>query len=1574
MALIIDIFDYEAGILTIRFPESYDTITWQNEFGAIENMFSSLNSTIRRCHFDLTNVAWAEPLPLLSLLILIKSEKVKSSSFEFFLIINDPGSKSGIDILHRRFVSFLFCEGYTKAFIGAGARILNQYYRPASLFTESGSLMGNLAFQDSLICEPRLIDINEVNSHPEVTGLANWIRSLQGAINHRLKRKIPMYHSRQVINTIYSFLTETLTNIEEHAYPIGAPKFAAFYIRYRNGLINSSVDKEQREILEAVYANEKETIPELDHTFAELTAGFIEIFVCDRGMGTIKSFKSNSKNQKPSYPLEHVIKAIIKTGERNKNETKKKHTQYGGLYILSKIIKKGFIWFRESNEFFGETLPSGPEAKETRATRIKYPPKGFSIIGRISWAESLDQRVNWKTWADTDIALLDHPLLKTLQQTKEIYQKYLGMPFKQLKSNPYYISDQRIRKLDPQIFRTRYLENTTSTNFILYLPPMGQRKNEIYDAVSNNFLGIANPSKVMLIADILETEAEIYEYAISGAKFNTTFLKAFDSIILVTRNLQVLYLDKYTANGLVTYQVNGNKALAYIKASSELFAPNESLEHLIEWLRAHDSMLFWRYIFKKNKSEIKDFFIYGSIEWSRGNGKDELETYFNFLQTLSDRTCNFIYDFWMEKLISLCRKVNELSVDSTDMLTRQLVDIFKSKKALNETKESPRIIINSVMVQGKNLPLTKSSNNNFSISFFVNRAISAGSDTSTFRHFILWPDQHLLSDFLLEHDDKVIAQRIGSSAFVATHGWKHYSVPRYFHQDYPKWPVQDAVSFIKKNGDTLDQSDFFSITAANPVETYEDWQSKSILSLGHFEHGNYHDIVKIDIPFAFDESFEIPSQLACFLIYEFALRLDVSINDLVNNEYYKEPLRNYANKRNLMPGNPLDRAAEVRSDYIFYTSHFATDHIMRKLLTVFPEYAKDRIISLLPLLPSSSTTPMLLSPQLMDRVKDKVAKRKSTLNKKIITATFFDSVRINGKTEKEIKHALNTCGIETIRSLIILDRSRLPIHIANSNDYQVYWKLDVPVLGGRKHCVICKSLSSLRNMIPVITNNILNERIDEVIRLWKPNFRYSPYIENHGLTPRDLNLTNKGLKKFGIYMQDDNTHQVGGDENLIAINDSHGLTVYCSELLSMTTRDDVLIAILNKEKLPYAVKVEAICTLILLHSTEMSVDTKFRLLEILFKETRMRTELDNYTGLVLITLIANKEVIQAQIYKWIQEDLSTIIRVDNNDILLFLIYVTLTNGNADLAERQEMKRLLMRYNKSELLIKEFHSELFNDNGQYHQTPLHKMVHSEEPTPYLIRDAYSSIKKLRFLLEETEVAILINLDLTEDIREDMMEIDAYAESLYNKIKVINKYNDQVFEQKISEIYLQVKPGMKYLYEKFAKFHKYLFIQLNIKASNTFLLRDELIKLSELEEFKKYTIGISKGFLRPKFDSSSIQEKYIPYNTKIKSIIKDIFSNCQHIQKKVKDRYNVQSTPHHVWISTDWDKTEYRYFKIIFFSKIGNDISEKANHEMHEKNRPINVYLNTIGGSQCYETEFDETLNTLLFKCVLTLPFM
>jgi hypothetical protein len=998
--------------------------------------------------------------------------------------------------------------------------------------------------------------------------------------------------------------------------------------------------------------------------------------------------------------------------------------------------------------------------------------------------------------------------------------------------------------------------------------------------------------------------------------------------------MSVLILKKQQTGR--TFVFDKEKSDEFIRSTKVgKFQPDESLKHYTEFIKTHDSMLFWQHI--KNENLNQEYFLYEKIEWYQGNQDIGLIGYLNFAKTLNDSFCIDIYENALERTLCLANE-NGCKYESIDILTSKISSQFNSKFYNIPKLNSIRILLGSVFVSGYSEKSTEIKNINekadFKIHFFYNRSITNQNLRNDILQLLLWPikGENWFKENIGVNSTNKNFERVGGSYVIAPGGWKYFPLPRFrLYDKIDKRFIDDNINIEFDNKSHLI---YKSVYKQNPKSTYQDWQgrSNSVISIGHIEYEGNHDLFKIDIPFIVEESFLMGTELSQFLMGEFLYAMGGNQEDLSDK---KNTRLSSGVKTYMLEEYPIPLENTINS-VIIYPYHFNNEHVISLIKKNINKKFHDRFFALFPLNKERSTSSFLTSPLTIEAIKKKILTL-SKSNKKV-DAILFDDAIVTGKTRKEIKHLLYNLGISKIRTISIIERRRLPFSTSNPNLSKAFWRLDIPKMGNAENCYLCSSIKILEDFkINVVSENVL-KRIKSIQNYWSATIPHN--INDEKLPPFKLNLKQTSIhKKFGVYydIKSDDYLQCGGEENLIELYNSLGLTIYCSELHTMTSTDKMVTKFVNDETITKEAKIELISCYLMLFNNEINAVIKEKLIIQLFEYIKNNHQ-SNYSSFALLALLNQGRDKLEILYEISKDSSQADIYVRNFDMLILCSYLAL-NSNSNFSHSKKAIRLLKKYKSLRDLYKQFHSEIFNDYGIIHDTPLQLINKGEyRGDTNIINNAQDSCDKLLFLINEIPdwQSRLNNHKYPDTGHIENVILEFKQKTSLDRIPSTKKYFYEVKEI-IERIFNNLKP-----------FHQGFFVPLG-KHNGELTFRQHLIDLvnrnnNEKDIILNNYIKFSKKFIDLPINDAEIKQKWIIYDKNIENFIFEVLTNVRHAPQKIQDPfYDDQNLSSTGWLNVDYysDKIELK------LKNYSQEDSSKIEERMNSKVKQARIDASDLG---------------------------
>jgi hypothetical protein len=1521
----------------ILIPEKFRNKCWSESFGIIQKKLRDIPENIKKISVDFIKCNWADPLPLLSLLIAL-SEISNSISKIIYL----PKPNVGIQE-QKRFLAFVFKEGFLENCLAFKIKVIhsegNEFSDKDKEYIKN-NYEKYLSYTDCTILPAKIVDLLTIVKNDEnyIVNIENEIEDWLNKVQHRFFANVASSLEKELRNKIDRFLKETIENVYEHAYPNNkySKKLVGCYIRYRKGLANGSLDENSQKALQRIIKEESDECPRLIRSFSENSSGFFEIFVIDAGIGLSNSFfGKNITSHK--YPFREAWRHTIGLG-KHKAE---KNTEFGGLYTLSQLCHRSYLAARDYSDWIGDILPikgKNPKYDSNNSYLLinsQTQIDGLALIGRI---EALKDENN--LWLKLHQVFKgtknENPFISAIQEPEDIYTNY---PCPQT-DNLVYIRDERYERFNEKNLATEY-----DYEFCLFLPPDGLSKNQILSTVNDKLGKINIKQRAIIIADIPVGEVNIYQFALVKARYDSFFIEKIDRIIMITRNLSVFILTKLTKEMPNTYSFNKKLTENFLLSTPKIFSPHHSLKHFVELIRTHDSTLYWENI--RNKNQSGEFFINENIVWYKDGKEIKLSEYLNFAKTLTDGFCRKIYELALERTLCLSNE-SGCNYKSIDLLTNKMAMqnnvLFYNKRE----KESQKILLGSVFVTG-HTALQIGNDSDIIIHFFHNKNLEA-----RVLQLLLWQYKEKKQDGeKLNTNDLKSSQyrRIGDSYVIAPYGWKYFPVPRYklFDKQNNCFLNKSPSKELKND---KERYEIRSVYECSPPDTYRYWQGKrgQVLNIGHINYESSHDILNIDFPFVVNESFMLGDKLSQFLLAEFLYALGINESGL-SDSFSNQALIN-AVKKSLREKREKSKAA-----LILYPFHYNSDYIVSKLKDCIKREYHSKIIALFPVNRESADAAYLISPLTIETLKKEIDKDED------IEVLLFDDAFIRGKTRKEIKHTLLSLGVKNVRTLTLLERRRLPFSSSDPNYNKAFWRLDIPNLGTPDTCPICNALKKLKDIKRNVAADSVLDRIREIEETWKES---SPYENNNKQLLTPIAIKDECLeKKFGIEIDKEDGSIICGDENdKIEIINSLGLSIYISELHTMTSRNDIVLDFLKKAEprkptIDDYAKIEMLATYLLLFKKDLSNLTLEKIIKELFLLCKDK-EINNYTSYALIALLnINSEKLD-QLYCVCKDEGENDIKVINQDMEI-LCYSLGIDDSSPFSTSKKLKRLHGGRNQLKDTYKQLHSEICNDYGIIHDTPLGLISNEIQSKNIMrnLRNAENSCDKILYLLDL----------IPNDYYRQSENIEIQITQIKNSLKLYKQNSKEIKNDADTHELDNIKQQVDIILEELQKINSLLFVSIELQEKDDFPL---LRLLNDI--IREYSYNIKPSIMFKEITPHDSQIKHwITWdkmvNTKVRNLLHNANKGNNPSSFLITDPFN-SSNKEKVcaWVSTEYNEHKNN-FSLIIYNKT-DILAVKVQEKTQLKPKYEKRHLKELDIEIKYEDEMIN--NERLLKTIILFP--
>lgn len=1037
------------NVLFIHIIENFSSILWANKWGKIEdkiNQGTHSGNTFDSIRISFAECMWADPLPLLSMLMLLINAKSKKH-ISIVLPSQSPNDVKKENYKKGRFLKFLASQGFLKIMIENFYVFSERYYK---IKDENLKRYANYKIEPvykgaEILCA-RIYDANQISSIKE------FAHKLQNEISINLKSETSLNVYYSITTQMYNILTELIENVSAHAYAEGEQKLFGIYIRKRCGIINN--DEQKHKDIGDVLNFEKSNCPALGTEILINSESVLEIFFVDRGIGISGSLMDSLKYQNYIYPVRELFFRVLKDGERSKKS--KALTAFGGLHFITRIIRenKGYIWCKDSNEWIGafcnDIVNNNRKRVDYAVSNTKKQPAGLGWCIRLPYTDDSDKfYTKSHYWEDKASC---HPVYLEYKKREDDF-----------KTDYIVILDEREGDYQTRILRGDVNDCMNSEKYsieknrgkyknFVWRPKEGNSKNQIIELLNKYIdevvINIAEKFEdiYLYIIDIDKSEILNYFYA-----FNKLYIGKLQSddigrITLITKQWGVTCFTKESNMLLYNNALSANYVCSFEKHSKDI---SSGLCQMANFLRKYDSWIFWKKIEDMQDDRI---FINAEIEWTtqkRITGYLDLDRLY-----LYEDLYNILRDV-LARLSGL--EKNRMSeFCSIDVATSRICRDLNTSLIYRENRKKFVMNIGGVCASG----YTKESfygEQKVDMTFVFFAHPSFNKEFKDTAYLLIWPYKDFFCNF---KNDLRYYKRMGQTNLIS----------------------------INQQESLINVENIYSNSLRNKRQVYEDLQQKypKFVKYGHFQTDRHHYLIGIDINSYMQYSYIKREGVFLFILAKILFyladgksELTVYINNLADTSWNKV-LCNYDYSR-----------FHDKGEVVVYHSNTYMEYCMKLIKKIIPVTLISRIIPINFLNVQSKGTPIAFSPFILERIKEHYqAEQKGIL--------YIDSSLYTGRSLVELENILLSTGCSEVHFASFLDMRRL----RNADEKsQSYWKLNIPRLDNKSQCVICNTLNVIKQM-----ENKLDPTARKRIQEWIKNWQYidiTNNIKDHGIESVD---------------------------------------------------------------------------------------------------------------------------------------------------------------------------------------------------------------------------------------------------------------------------------------------------------------------------------------------------------------------------------------------------------------------------------------------------------------------------------------
>lgn len=1136
-------------------PELRD-LYWLTEGGALERRFRT--PATRSIVLDFSKLAWADPVPLLSLACLCAEFRDRGGSLSIEL-----GSSRGTN---HQFRIFFAQHGFLATFARDSiVRWAGRNYPPeahAELDQHLRALPGALAYQDAECIPARLIRSRAMT--PE--RFDRLVEKLVEIAHPRISSWLPGNSRRRGLmsHQIRVFLTEALDNIQEHGYRAQGG-YGAIYARIRAGRPEEPAALRSWTLTKS---REEYQCPTLDRCRAGRRPGWLELFVCDVGVGITHDFPDEKA------PLQKLSAALFSDPvSRVPDRAAAGKTNMTGLQRIGQLLLAGsdhnnrgdFVRVYSNGEWVGEHLP--------------WPKKTEALPG----LRNVLRVPNASPPTGTVLHFALEPPPATAAEQASLYPSTFFAP-----------SFEDLANVRAELARDRSRECAGVALFDVYRAPNQEFARDLTALAEAQRLRIATlvvrPSRiqrkvnlVQQVSGLLRNESPVRDLILADVPWSSAI--DFHNIIVTQSSwreagtdpelrVHILSQDWFCATLVFnsrtrSFEASKDEARAFLSASVD----QPSAAQAAAVLRRQDSLLFW--------SEAGQAYLNEPIRW-RNTAEDRAELIWGYLDlnfALADPLVHEIVRRAVRRTVSSLAPRVVHAAD--DIIARVLGSDFVLEEPRPASRADPgrAVLAGSILGTGS------------TIRRFV-RGATAPYDgvLQLLRH----------PDFARSEEDSLLAldwlpprvqgrrarpavfERVANTPFVIRGG--ESAVP--------------LARFKKTRADTPPGT---SLYGESPNEAYQRWQRLGLLRLGHWTYGVNHDLLTLRL----GDALVYDAAEGGMLVDWLAARISEWIPPV--------------------PTPPRGFVVYAQHEVTSVLARALGRHPLCKGINFFPAAAASSQGNAALLLSPMTREAMITICQ--DHLRDGGAA--VILDDAVVSGATMRSITqaVEGLWEvlRDIGRVDPSAKLR-IHTLAIVDRSGEPAQRAlverNLERDRRYWRWDVPSLGHGGKCALCTLHARWHALASVVHGSLLRHRLDQWLKQWAP----TPVWEGRfdvGVPPR--RLPTQSATRFGI----ERTQQPHRVEHSLSVS---RVSIAVEIAGATTRKDYALRkareALSEPTRLDVETALEILATQLLLFQDALSAADRAERLELLLELLWSQPEATISTGLAGMTTLVDQSLVE----------------------------------------------------------------------------------------------------------------------------------------------------------------------------------------------------------------------------------------------------------------------------------------------------------------------------------------------------------
>lgn len=1172
----------------IRIPEELQSVDFADEYLPIQRLCDEIcdNEIYDKVTVRFLNTLWIDNLAMIQLFLILYKLKQAGKVICFDLEFDTDATEQ------MRFVKYMDDYGFLKmmdALEGNGSKRTDLLPDSGYRDLEAGNFQSSECFMPFTIIHRR-------------EDVAGYIETAADVFQDRFANQFSEYEKDDFIFQMSVFLQETMGNAFDHGFDDPRDGFCGVMIRH---IHRSDIADKRKRNYYGLQKNKKasrpfqsasftfknrlqlaeECNPYRNKTGMKILENYMQIFVADAGMGLLESMGiSDAKMER------NLINEVFQKGRRSPKNVR--NTLVGGLGMLYQLLQQqeNFISIKGEYNWIQIACAKRRDTNSTldyvHKSGITSPDvlRGFTIVGYIDF--------DYKRKRDFFISV-------SKEFADRIYrEEYILRDMEGIENTEVIDFREDIPELSKYPF---------NADTILCFAGLNIDKGIWSSKLANCFKKSDERKGTLILVDIPEREARKYELIFQGFRLNV------ERAILLTQSLEV---------AVFTPGKSGQEAMLFFdKRETENYKNSDdggitrSLQSLLRAVRKYESQKFWQTVSESQKLKKMQLFINENVRWNVAGDKG-MDGYLDFSQACFDEN---IRNLLMYQLFRLPGPDNKQKYfESMDRFTEDLCENVNDKLRIPaKVKEYSRTQLGSVYVTGTSSKTSKidvksDAENEY---YYFLHPVNPEDDERKIHALLSWPSEKLADQLFPKSSSEMKYERLAKTPFLAPQGTVYFAGQHYM----------DIKESIELKPDAL-----YSLLQKDSLWT------KRLIQIAHIDMVNYHDYLYLNVVSVFNKHYMesrsndkyVEENSFDYLLKRMYLALGRSREGSFEKAIESDIQTEY---RRIVRGKFRQEDIPQVPGLFIYLTDYETMEIVSKLKVIFSDKMQKHIIPIAPVSKKRGSSALLVSPVLMENIREKLQIIERENPGQETRVTIFIASVTSTKIQRELKHILYRLGAKQIKCLSLVDRQRFPLGSREKESYNSFCKIDLPKIGTENRCRLCLGIGRIGELKARLISPQMQKRCDEILFTWG-NAKASDNLYGKGVQPQSCVISPKIRQRIEEICRQ---YQI----NKIEINTDVGLVLFSVENAAITMSVDFLMDCLKDNEIRDETKILMISAHLLMFGSEEIVPAdKSYLAQLLYELLQRQTESNEYTALAGTMILAQSKRIIEMLHQYYKKN------------------------------------------------------------------------------------------------------------------------------------------------------------------------------------------------------------------------------------------------------------------------------------------------------------------------------------------------